>query len=414
MRVVLDIALTHLLSRRRQSFVSVLGVALGVGFFIAATALMSGSEQDFIQRMVNAYPHITVKDEYREPPAQPVFARYPDGAVDLRSLRPRDEVRGIRNYKGKVAELSRVQGMTVAPVLAGQAILRYGGKDLAAALTGIIPEEEKRVRQIEEDLIAGSLRDLEAEGNGLIIGHQIANRLGVGTGDMVSVISSVGQVRPMKIVGLIRTGVSAVDQTVAYASLTAAQVLLNRPQIANRLEIRLDDPYAAQATAQRIEGKFGYKAESWQEANADVLSVLVIRNIIFYSIVAAILVVASFGIFNIISTVILEKTRDIAILKSMGFREQDIRRIFLLEGAAVGVAGSLVGWAVGFAFIEVLGAIRITAADIIQADRLPLDRSFGQYALAASFAILAAVLAAYLPARKAARLRPVDILRGAA
>ena len=414
MAIDFSIALTHLQNRRRQTAVSVMGVALGVGFFVAVSSLMRGSERDFIERLVDSSPHITVKDEYREPPLQPVERLYAAGAVSLRSLKPRDEVRGIRNYKAKLDLLSRIDGVAVAPALFGQVILRYGAKDMSATLNGIEPARERLVTQLVDDMIVGTLDDLETTANGIIIGRAMADKLKAGVGDNISVISTAGVVRKMKVVGMFSTGVVAIDEGTVYSLIKKAQVLLDRPQTANRLRLRLAEPNSALQVAADIEARVGYLAESWQEANEDVLSVLVIRNAIMYSIVGAILVVASFGIFNIISTVVLEKTRDIAILKSMGFNAGDIRRIFLIEGVLVGISGSVLGWIIGYGMLAGLATIQFKPPGFTEEQGFPLYEGIDQYLIAGAFALLSATLAAYLPARRASALRPVDILRGAA
>jgi lipoprotein-releasing system permease protein len=153
---------------------------------------------------------------------------------------------------------------------------------------------------------------------------------------------------------------------------------------------------------------------SWQEASKDLLDALTIRNVIMYTVVGAILLVACFGIYNVISTVVLEKTRDIAILKSMGFRARDIRLIFTIEGAVIGMGGSLLGVAMGSAMMRAVEQVEIKPPGSIDPISLPIYWGLDQFALAASFAILSAVFAAWLPARKGGRVHPVDILRGAA
>src|SRR5262245_3992075 len=140
MPVTLQIALVHLLSRKRQSVVSLLGIVLGVGFFLAVASLMQGSEKDFIRRLIDNSPHITLKDEFREAPAQPLFAVYPTGAVQLRHLKPKSERRGIRNYKEKLELLQGIPGLRAAPVLSGQVVASYAGRDLGLALNGLVPE----------------------------------------------------------------------------------------------------------------------------------------------------------------------------------------------------------------------------------------------------------------------------------
>ncbi len=148
-----------------------------------------------------------------------------------------------------------------------------------------------------------------------------------------------------QVVGLFRSGVRSVDESTAYVLVKTAQILAQQTGLVNEIRVRVADPMAAQAVAQRIERETGYKSVSWQEAHEDLLSAFVVRNIIMYTVVGAILLVASFGTYNIISTITHEKTRDIAILKSLGLREATVRRIFVLEALLIGLIGALAGWA---------------------------------------------------------------------
>ena len=414
MSVVTDIALTHLVTRKRQSLVSILGVALGVGFFIGASSMLAGSQQDFINKLVDSAPHILIKDEYRNPPVQPVDRLFGKGAVELRNLKPRETVRGIKNGMGMVEALAKLPGVEVAPGLSGQVILHFGGKDAASAITGIDPDRESRVSKLATDLVAGKLLDLQTAGNSIIVGTGLAAKLGLTMGDTVTVTAPTGVILKMKIVGLMRTGNLQVDQTQSYTLLKKAQVLLERPNVINQIRLKLADVDRARQVAASIEARYGYWTESWQEANEDILGLLTIRNIIMYTIVGAILVVASFGIFNVISTVVYEKTRDIAILKSMGFERGDILRIFVLEGLLVGLSGTLIGWVVGTGIIIGMGSIRLQLTGIVEMQRFVMDTSPYHFLVSAGFAVLSSTFASWLPARKAAGVRPVDILRGAA
>jgi lipoprotein-releasing system permease protein len=184
--------------------------------------------------------------------------------------------------------------------------------------------------------------------------------------------------------------------------------------VVNQLRLRIVDVTQAQEVARHIEARFGYRAEPWQEANANMLGIFVIQNAVMYSTVGAILIVACFGIFNVVSTVVYEKTRDIAILKSMGFAERDIRRIFVLQGFLVGVVGVACGWLLGFAIVEAMATLRFDIEGFVRTQGFILYRSPMHYALSGGFALGAAVFAAWLPARRAARVNPVDIVRGAA
>ncbi len=414
MTLSFDIALTHLRSRKRQTLVSVLGVAMGVGFFIAMAAMMQGFQHYFIAKVIDVWPHIVVKDEYRSAPLQPAQRLFSGGAVALYGLKPLEELRGIKDAKTIVAELDGRPGMAAAPTLRGQVFLRYGGKDVSATLVGIEPQHERRVSHLESDLISGRLNALYSTANGIILGEGVAKKAGVGMHDTLSVISPAGVILKMKVVGVFRTGITPIDNFESYALLKKAQILQNRPNVINQIRIRLQDVNQAGATARGIEARLGYRTEAWEETYENVLGIFVIQNGIMYSTVSAILIVAAFGIFNIISTVVHEKTRDIAILKSVGFEEADIRTIFLLEGLVVGLVGTLLGWLLGYSLTRLLGTIRFHIEGFVTAQGFFLYYSYMHYLIASSFAVLSAMFAAWLPARKAARLNPVDIIRGAA
>ena len=415
MSLALDIALAHIVKRKRQSLVSILGVTLGVGFFIAMASMMQGFQRDFVARVIDVQPHIVIKDEFREPPQQPADRfELPGGAVEIIGVKPRDEPRGIRNARGVIAAIQDMPGVSVAPTLTGQAFLRYGTRDVAATLTGIDPAAERRVTNLEKDLLSGTLDALYTTANGLILGEALARKLGAETGTMLSLVSIHGATLKTKVVGVFRSGITSVDNTVAYTLLKKAQVVQDRPNVINQLRLRLADVEQAQAVAQRIENRFGYRAEPWQESNANVLGIFVIQNAIMYSTVGTILLVACFGIFNVVSTVVYEKTRDIAILKSMGFREGDVLRIFLLQGLVVGVVGTLAGWILGWLLVSFMATLRFEIVGFVRSQGFILYRSPLHYAISGGFALASSVFAAWLPARKAARVNPVDIVRGAA
>ena len=413
MRLLFDIALRHLAGRRRQTLVSLLGVALGVGFFIAIAAMMQGFQTYFVAKVIDVSPHIEMRDEYRKPPPQPVESQHQNGLVHILGLKPKSEPRGIKNARAKIAALSELSGVAVAPALSGQVILRYGSKDVSATVVGIDPKKEKSVSNLERDIYLGEIEDLYATANAIILGGGLAEKLGADRGATLTVLSPVGVVLKMKVVGLFTTGIVAMDNFQAYALLKKVQVLEDRPNVVNRIRLRLADVNQADVLARRIETRYGYWTQSWKEANANVLGIFVIQNAIMYSTTGAILVVAAFGIFNVISTVVLEKTRDIAILKSLGFNARDIQAIFLLEGFVVGLAGTLVGWGLGYGLTELLATVEFEIEGFVRSQGFILDYSPTHYLIAGATGLSAATFAAYLPARKAARMDPLAIIRGA-
>jgi len=299
-------------------------------------------------------------------------------------------------------------------VLTGQALVSFAGKDLGITLNGIIPDAYKGVSTIEDYMTVGTLDELNANAEGIIIGDELARVLSLRVGENLTVTTTSGRVQTFKIVGLFHTGRGNYDRSQGIVTLKRVQSLLGRPNRINSILVKLDDPYQAREVAAQIETRIGYKAQSWQEASEDLMSALTIRNVIMYSVVSAVLIVAAFGIYNIISTVVIEKRRDIAILKSMGFHARDIEWIFVTQGATLGIAGCAFGLPLGAFIMLLLGWIEITVPGTRDAVNLPLDWSIPQFLLAGSFAFLAATIAALLPARKAARVKPVDILRGGA
>ena len=409
--LLFGIAIRHLSRRRRQTIIATSGVGIGVGFFLAVSAMMMGSQADFIRRLIDAAPHIIVSDELRSPSPQPGTTAYPRAAIALHGYKIRTEARGIRNWPAIMAAAAALRGATVSPSLTGGVTLRLGGHEEAIGVIGVEPDIEAKISTIDQKLRVGHLHDLTTAPGGIIIGEEFADRLDVGMGDVVAATSASGTTRSLRVVGLFKRGQAGLSDSSGYVLLREAQSLLGRPFIINRIGIRLPDPDRAQDVARTIESRFGYKAESWQERSADFLSLIVTRNVIMYSVVSAILLVASFGIYTVVSNSVADKRRDIAILRSMGFSELDLQLIFVTEGILLALVGIMLGWLLGAGLMSILGSLDFSIAGENQ--KIPLDRSMRQYEIAAAASLFAGVFAAWLPARKAARVDPVEILRGA-
>lgn len=412
MRLLVFIALKHLLARRRQSLVSLSGIVLGTAFFLAISSLMRGSERDFVKRLVDNFPHITVYDEFRNPRLQPLYQLRKEGAVEVRSVKLLREPRGIRGYEQALQFVRSEPGVIASSVLSGQVLITSAGKDYSVTLYGMIPREIKGVSTIEDYMVQGSIDDLIANPDGIVVGHELARKLSVQLGDNIVVTAPSGQIKVFKLLGIFRTGRADYDQGQTFVALKRAQALLNRPNRVNSLIMKLQDPIAARKFAADLEARIGYKAVSWQEQSEDLINTLAIRNTIMYTVVSAVLIVAAFGIYNVISTVVMEKQRDIAILKSMGFVSGDIRYIFLIQGVVLGVCGCVLGVPLGMSFMYGLMQIRFKPPGVIDPINMPIDWSSIQFVIAIAFAIIAAVTAALLPSRKAAQVQPVEILRG--
>ena len=409
-RLILGMAFRYLAKRRRQTVVAVAGVGVGVGFFLAVSALMIGSQNDFVETLIDAAPHIIITDEIRSPPPQPAVVALPGGAVQVRGYKPRNEVRGLKDWQQIARAAEAIPGSVVAPSISGAVTLRVGGREEALGIIGVDPAIQEKLGNIEENLAAGRLRDLETTQGGIIISEELAERLGVGMGDIVGATSRSGN-NTLKVVGLLARGRGQFGGN-GYVLLREAQSLTAQPFVINSIGITIPDPYEAETVAAGLESRFGYKAQSWQERSADFLALLLTRNVIMYSVVSAILLVASFGIYTVVSNSVVDKRRDIAILRSVGFSEGDLQRIFIAQGIALALIGVLVGWALGLLLMQILGSLEFSIQGRVET--IPLDRRPRQFFIAGGASLLCAIVAAWLPARKAARVDPVDILRGAA
>jgi len=408
--LIVDIAWTHIRSRARQTGFAVAGVATGVGFSIMMASLMQGSQDDFTNRLVNAMPAITVSDDRRAAPPQPAEAHY--AAAEIRGLTPEARRRGIKNPLAIMASLESWLPGYIAPSVKVQGIIRYANQDVATSIIGIDPRRETLVSDLPKQMRGATLTALYRATNAIIIGDRLAEKIGARIGANLTVQTSLGTRINAQVVGYFHSGVRQIDETSAYVQTRTGQVLARQTGLINELHLRLRDPMAARETAARVEKDTGYKSVSWQEAHEDLISTFVIRNLIMYTVVGAILLVASFGTYNIISTITHEKARDIAIMKSLGLSERKVRSVFVLEALIVGLGGTVLGFLLGYLLCLALGSIRISNP-FVDADRLPLAYDAQHYALAGLVALVSSGLAGYAPARKAARVHPVEIIRGA-
>lgn len=410
MNLVADIAWTHVRARLRQTIVAVAGVATGVGISIMMASLMQGSQQDFISRLVDTIPHITVSDERRTAPLQPAERFY--GAAEIHNLTPQVRRPGIKNPLATIATLDAWLPGAITPSVEDRAIVRYAARNVSVSIVGIDPRREPGVSALAKQMRGATIGALYRANNAIIIGDRLRDKLGARIGANITLQSGEGARMTARVVGYFHSGVQQLDETRAYVLLKTAQILAQQTGLVNEIRIRTIDPMAARAIADRVERETGYKSVSWQEAQEDLLSAFVIRNIIMFTVVGAILLVASFGTYNIISTITHEKARDVAIMKSLGLTSVTIRMIFVVEAAIIGLAGALIGFLLGYGLCVVLGSIEIKSP-FIDTNRLPLAYEASHYLIAAAVALVSSLAAGYMPARKAASVNPVDIIRGA-
>lgn len=410
MNLILTIAWTHVRHRARQTVVAIAGVMTGVGFSIMMAAMMEGSQDDFIRTLVSALPHISVTDELREPNRQPADIRY--AAAEFHGLKPEVRRPGIKNPMATIASLQTwVPGALTASVQS-KAVLRFAGRNLTISIVGIDPRTEADVSNLATHIRQGSLHSLYRASNAILLGDRLASKIGARVNSNITLTSAEGVNMGATVVGTFHSGFRMTDETTGYVLLKTAQVLERQTGVINEIRVRTRDPMEARLIGERIGEQTGYRSISWQEAQEDLLSAITLRNVLMYIIVGAILLVASFGTYNIISTITHEKTRDIAILKSLGFRDQTIRAIFLLEALLVGLTGAVLGWILGYLLTRGLASLEFKTP-FSDYNHLPVVYSGTHYLLATAVALLSSLVAGYFPARAASRLHPVDIIRGA-
>jgi lipoprotein-releasing system permease protein len=410
------ISIRYLLSHLRQTLVCIAGVTISVVMFIAMDAMMQGFSDKFIIETVESSGHVTVHDEPREKETKILEKVYtdPNALIAMVGVKPRDEIKKIKNPTGLVATIRRMPHVLAAcPVVTGDAVISYGSKTYAIQVNGVEPDQQVKVTTIGEKVTQGAFDRLKKTADGIVLGRGIAQTIGARIDDSITLTSPTGGKTFAKVVGIFDTGVTPVDYSRSYMQLSAAQTLLGKKSIINEIVIRLDDYNLAQDVAQQIESVSGYKTYSWQEANENFLKIFRIQTIITFFITGALLVVAAFGVLNILIMAVLERVNDIAILKSFGYSRGDVTQIYLFQGLVIGLVGSLVGLGIGKLAVEGLRRLPVQVEGLVKSDGLLMSESASQYVMAFVGSMLVVLLAAVYPARRAAKYDPVEVIRGA-
>jgi lipoprotein-releasing system permease protein len=410
------ISIRYFLTHKRQSLVCIAGVTIAVMMFITMTSLMNGLTDKFIVETVESSGHITIKDEPRETQTPILEAAYgePNALLLLEGTKPREQTEKIRNARVLMKVLDGMPDVVaVAPMVNGNVIATYGTKTMNLNVFGVEPERQVRVTTIGDNVIAGSFARLRTTADGIILGRGVADVLGAELEDSVSLSSAEGGRTTARVVGIFQTGVTPVDYSRAYMLLNSAQTLLDKKNVVNEITIRTTDYTKAEPLAKQIEGIAGYRTESWQEASANFLKIFKIQKVITYIITAALLVVAAFGVLNILIMAVLERVNDIAILKSFGLSRQDVTVIYIFQGLVIGLIGSSLGLILGKLSIEGLRRVPIPMEGLVKTEGLLMSEHVSQYWTAFISAMVVVLVAAVYPARRAAKYDPVEVIRGA-
>jgi lipoprotein-releasing system permease protein len=412
MNFELFVSLRYLLAKRRQTFISLItfisiaGVAVGVTALIVVLAVMNGFQDDLRSRILGITSH-TVVGSF-------------NGAFG--------------DYRALMNEVEKEPGVVAAtPFVYAQVMISSGKNVSGAILRGIDSQTAAKVINIQENMLRGSIADLRADtpaesgspsSAGIILGVELCNNLGVRQGDWVTVISPTGRLTPMgqvpksklfQVVGILQSGMYEYDNTLAFISLTAAQQFLGIGDAVSGIETRLADIYQARQIADSLRSRLGlpYWVRDWMQMNRNLFSALKLEKAVMFIILTLIILVAAFNIVSSLIMLVMEKTRDIAILKAMGATTASIRKIFVMEGFLIGTSGTLLGLLGGFVLCSLLKKYQFIELprDVYYISTLPVKMEALDIGMIALSAILISLVATLYPSRQAAKLDPAEALR---
>ena len=409
------ISLKLIFERKKQTTITLLGVAIGVTAFIVMSSLMKGFQKYFLEEALNINGHINLKVEENYDDYRIIKRKYsPEKYLfNILGSKPKEKKYKISDFKNIIKRYSKDKEIIgISPHLIGTGILVYGTKEKNVSLIGIFPELEEKTIDINKYTQNKKISQLAINKNNIIVGIKLAQDLGIDKiGKKVNIVSSAGGVYTLKVVDFLETGITEIDKTRIYMNIKKLQTILNKPNEVNEIIFKIKNPEKAPLIARRISIDTGYKAESWQEAFKNFLSLFKMQNYITYTIVFAVLVVSAFGIFNIIMMTVLEKKKDIAILKAMGYENRDIIYIFVFQGILIGFVGGILGNIFAYGLLDWMESLRFELEGIVNAKGFILDRNPYYHLFGFVFAFIFSVLSAFYPSYKASKLYPVDIFR---
>ncbi|MGZ3774525.1 MAG: ABC transporter permease [Pseudobdellovibrionaceae bacterium] len=411
------LALRYLLERKRQTLFTLLGVFLGTMAYVGVSGFFLGFQGFLVDQLVNnsAQIHIEARQDFINrhdldaaffdvPQIRPVWTVAPAGVLGFT---------GVQNpqawYK-RLDEDSRV--IAYSPTLTAAALLSSGKISVGSSLIGCNPFQQSKVTSVADYVVEGHFTDIGSGGNRLILGDELMKRLGVAVNQTVMV--SVGQHTPIpfKVIGRYFTGNRGADMQ-AYGALADIQKVNQTPNQVNEIGVRLSDYTQAQVIA-RSWSKLGQeRVESWADLSANIFSVFAIQNALRASMILIVLVVAGFGIYNILNMTVNQKRQDIAILRALGYDTYDIVMLFFSQGLIIGVIGSIFGLICGYIFCRYLQTVSFNMPMTVPSSlsHLHISLNFWIYVQAFGLALITTSIASILPARAAGKLTPIDIIR---
>lgn len=388
---------------RAQTLLIIAGIAVGVAVIVFLTALISGLQASIIERTLGTQAHIKIAapDDVARP------LREADGVALASRIEQRAQrLRSVEGWPLLVAELDRFPDVTaVSPVVSGPALARRGAANRSVALVGIDPERYVRIVPVHESIREGRFRVV---GEDVLIGTLLAQDLGAALGERIRIETGDGRSETFTVAGIFELGVRDLDQRLVFLAMKPAQALLDLPGGATGIDLRVREIFGAEAVAQRISRRLGVKAERWMATNRNLLDAIAAQSMSTNLIKVFVAISAGFGIASVLAVSVVQRSREIGILRAMGTRAPQILRVFLIQGAIVGLLGAAIGSLIAGGLIGFWVAMGLARSGRGAFDLLVTPELFVGATLLAA---LVGMLAAVAPARRAARLDPVEAMR---
>jgi lipoprotein-releasing system permease protein len=400
------IAKTYIVSNKKLTAVAVLGVVLGMSIYIFMNSMMVGFDKSSNASIFKTTSHIRVykDDEISKPlkheqQATPIIINPKVVPVNNTIINPNLVIETILKQK---------EVTVVTPQVNSNVFYNNGKSQISGIAVGIKPDEANLMYNIKSFMVEGNFELLKSNPNGIVIGSGIAAKMNLAVNDNLSLTSSKGVNRTFKVIGIFKTNNSNTDKTKSYINISASQQLLKEgTSYITDINVNITDPENAEAVAQKIEALCGYKAEGWKQANETLMAANKMRKMIITFVSLTILLVAGFGIYNILNMTVSQKINDIAILKAMGFKGKDVIRIFVTQAVSIGVMGVIGGVILATVLITLLKRVYV-GGDI---GYFPIDYETKKFVQGIVIGLIITFFAGYIPAKKAANVDPVDILR---
>jgi len=408
LKVNYEIALTHILTRKKQTLVAAMGVTIGIALFIFSNSIVAGFSSYSKSNMFKTIPHIRI---YKEDQISKALVLHKDSnkLVLIGNSKITTTNKSIVNPYGLINELNTKSFViNAAPQVNVDLFYNSGKSQLKGLGSGINVVEADAMFNIQSTMLAGHLENLSSDLNGIIIGKGVAEKMNVRVDDNLTVISSFGVIKVMKVIGIFATENRTTDESKSYINIATAQQLIKEsPNSVTDIYLGLREPDSAAYFATELQELTEYKVEDWKTANADQLAQDNMLGTMTPMIAFSIMLVAAFGIYNIINMTITQKMNDIAILKANGFKGKDIVKIFVTEAFIMGAIGTFLGLLLGAVLVQILKGVYVGPP----VGYFPIKFDASIFLSATVFGLIVSIGAGYLPARKASKIDPVEIFR---